>query len=174
MPELPDLILSGVNSGSNVADDVTYSGTIAGAMEGTMLGIRSFALSQAYTFQDDMRVVPWATAEALAPPLLDRLVKTELPRGVLLSINFPNCPAEDVAGTMVTTQGKLTYGLWVEERADGRGFPYYWLRFGREKASDIIDGSDMAALRDRKISVTPLKLDLTAHEVMDNLTKALA
>ena len=174
MPELPDLILSGVNSGSNTADDVTYSGTIAGAMEGTMLGIRSFALSQAYNFQNEMRVVPWETAEALAPPLLDRLLKTQLPRGVLLNINFPNCAADDVAGTVVTTQGKLTYGLWVEERADGRGFPYYWLRFGREKATDVVEGSDMAALRDRKVSVTPLKLDLTAYEMMDPLAKALS
>jgi 5'-nucleotidase len=174
MPDLPDLILSGINSGSNTADDVTYSGTIAGAMEGTMLGIRSFALSQAYNVQNEMRVVPWATAEALAPALLQRLIETDLPHGVLLNINFPNCPPDDVAGTLVTTQGKLTYGLWIEERADGRGFPYYWLRFGREKPSDVIDGSDMAALRDRKISVTPLKLDLTAHEVMDDLARALA
>ena len=81
-----------------------------------------------------------------------------------LNVNFPNCAPEDVPGTIVTTQGKLTHGLWVEERADGRGFPYYWLRFGREKAADVVEGSDMAALRDRKVSVTPLKLDLTAHE----------
>ena len=174
MPELPDLILSGINSGSNTADDVTYSGTIAGAMEGTMLGIRSIALSQAYIVRDDERVVPWETAEALAPALIDRLIGTDLPHGVFLNVNFPNCRPDEAGAAIVTTQGKLTYGLWVEQRADGRGFPYYWLRFGREKASDMVDGSDMAALRDRHVSVTPLKLDLTAHEVMGELAKVLA
>jgi len=170
----PDLILSGVNWGSNLADDVTYSGTIAGAMEGTMLGIRSIALSQAYIVRNEERVVPWETAEALAPALIDRLIATDLPQGVFLNVNFPNCPPDEAGSAIVTTQGKLTYGLWVEQRADGRGFPYYWLRFGREKASDMVDGSDMAALRDRHVSVTPLKLDLTAHEAMDKLARALA
>jgi 5'-nucleotidase len=174
MPELPDLILSGINSGSNTADDVTYSGTIAGAMEGTMLGIRSIALSQAYIVRGEERVVPWETAEALAPALIDRLIGTDLPKGVFLDVNFPNCRPDEAGAAIVTTQGKLSYGLWVEQRADGRGFPYYWLRFGRENAADMVDGSDMAALRDRHVSVTPLKLDLTAREVMGELAKALA
>lgn len=173
MPELPDLVLSGVNSGSNIADDVTYSGTVAGAMEGTMLGIRSIALSQAYNFYNDGRIVPYETCEALAPALLDRLIKVDLPRGVFLNVNFPNCAPEEVKGTVVADQGKLTHGLWVEQRADGRGFPYYWLRFGRE-STNMVDGTDMAALRDKKVSITPLKLDLTAYEVKESVEKALA
>jgi 5'-nucleotidase len=172
MPELPDLVLSGVNSGSNTADDVTYSGTVAGAMEGALIGIRSIALSQAYNHLEGERIVPWETAEALAPALLDRLVKTDLPPGVFLNVNFPNCPPDQAGPAVVTAQGRLTHALWVEQRADGRGFPYYWLRFGRE-APQMIDGTDMAALRDRRISVTPLQLDLTAHEVMGGLAKAL-
>ncbi len=175
MPELPDLILSGVNSGSNTADDVTYSGTIAGAMEGTMLGIRSIRAEPGLQrSRTRCASCPGRRRKRWRRRCSTGCSRRELPRGVLLNINFPNCAPEDVAGTVVTTQGKLTYGLWVEERADGRGFPYYWLRFGREKATDVIEGSDMAALRDRKISVTPLKLDLTAHEVMDHLAKALA
>lgn len=173
MPGLPDLILSGVNSGSNVADDVTYSGTVAGAMEGCLLGIRSIAVSQAYNFYNQERVVPWEVAEHHAPALLDRLIKTDLPAGVFLNINFPNCRPEEVRGTAVTAQGKLVHGLWIDERADGRNFPYYWLRFGREPG-EMKPGTDMAALRDKMISVTPLKLDLTAHEVKDTLQKALA
>ncbi|MCR4267529.1 5'/3'-nucleotidase SurE [Nitratireductor sp. ZSWI3] len=169
----PDLILSGVNNGTNIADDVTYSGTVAGAMEGTLLGIRSIALSQAYDVSDEGRYVPYATAEALAPPLLKRLLETALPEGVFLNINFPNCAPEEAKGTRVTVQGKLVHGLWVEERHDGRNFPYYWLRFGR-KQPDIRAGSDQAAIRDGYVSVTPLHLDLTAHEVRDRLTKALA
>ena len=173
MPEPPDLVLSGVNSGSNVADDVTYSGTVAGAMEGTLLGIRSSALSQAYNVEEGARVVPWETTEALAPALLEKLIATDLPAGVFLNVNFPNCRPEEVEETVVTSQGKLVYGLWIDERQDGRGFPYYWLRFGRE-TSELVPGTDMAALRDRRISVTPLKLDLTAHEVRESLEKALA
>jgi 5'-nucleotidase len=173
LPEPPDLILSGVNSGSNVADDVTYSGTIAGAMEGTLLGIRSIAISQAYNFADGERIVPYDTCEALAPALLDRLLGIDLPVGVFLNLNFPNCRPEQVEGTLVTSQGKLAHGLWIDQRADGRGFPYYWLRFGRE-ASELREGTDLHAVKNNFVSVTPLKLDLTAYEVRDQLTKALA
>ena len=134
MPGLPDLILSGVNAGSNVADDVTYSGTVAGAMEGALLGIRSIAVSQAYNFYNQERIVPYETAETLAPALLDKLLGIDLPPGVFLNVNFPNCVPDEVVGTVVTSQGKLVHGLWIEERADGRGFPYFWLRFGREPA----------------------------------------
>jgi 5'-nucleotidase len=173
MPGLPDLVLSGVNSGSNVADDVTYSGTVAGAMEGTLLGIRSLALSQAYNFHEGARVVPWEVAEAHAPALLEKLIGTDLPPGVLLNVNFPNCAPDEVGDVAVTSQGKLVHGLWIDERADGRNFPYYWLRFGREPA-EMKPGTDMSALRDKQISVTPLKLDLTAHELKDSLQRAIA
>ena len=142
-------------------------------MEGTLLGIRSIALSQAYNVEEGARVVPWDTTEALAPALLEKLIATDLPAGVFLNVNFPNCRPEEVEETVVTSQGKLVYGLWIDERQDGRGFPYYWLRFGRE-TSELVPGTDMAALRDRRISVTPLKLDLTAHEVRESLQKALA
>lgn len=173
MDSPPDLILSGVNSGSNIADDVTYSGTIAGAMEGTLLGIRSIALSQAYDVSEEGRIVPWDTVEELAPPLLKRLLETSLPPGVFLNLNFPNRAPGEVKGTLVTNQGKLVHGLWIEERKDGRGFPYFWLRFGR-KQEEIRDGSDQAAMRDGYVSVTPLHLDLTAYEVKERLAKALA
>jgi 5'-nucleotidase len=173
MPEPPDLVLSGVNSGSNTADDVTYSGTVAGAMEGTLLGIRSIAVSQSYSFSDDGRVVPYETAEAHAPALLEKLIAAELPPGVLLNVNFPNCAPEEVEGVEVTSQGKIIHGLWIDERKDGRGFPYYWLRFGRQPP-DIREGTDLAALRDNRISVTPLTLDLTAHAVKESLRSALA
>ena len=173
LPELPDLILSGINSGANVADDVTYSGTVAGAMEGALLGIRSISLSQAYSYAGEDRVVPYETAETLAPALLKKLIAMPLPNGVLLNVNFPNCTVEEVAGTVVATQGKLVHSLWVDERRDGRGLPYYWLRFGRE-AIEARAGTDMHAMNNRLVAVTPLHLDLTAHEVRDQLTKALA
>ena len=173
MPSLPDLVLSGVNSGSNIADDVTYSGTVAGAMEGALLGIRSIAFSQAYNIVDKTRVVPYETSEALAPELLDRLIGLDLPADVFLNVNFPSCAPEDVAGTVVTSQGRLAYNLGVDERADGRGLPYYWLRFGRD-TTELRPGTDLHAIRNAFVSVTPLKFDLTAHELRDQLAQALA
>lgn len=172
MPEPPDLVLSGVNSGGNVADDVTYSGTVAGAMEGTLVGIRSIALSQAYSVRDEDRFVPWHVAETLAPALLKKLVAMDLPAGAFLNVNFPNCEPEQVRGTKVTAQGKLLHGLWIDERRDGRNFPYYWLRFGRQP-SEVREGTDLAAMRDNFVSVTPLQLDLTAHELKDRVAKGL-
>lgn len=170
---LPDLILSGVNSGQNVADDVTYSGTVAGAMEGTLLGIRSIALSQAYNFAEKGRLLPWEVAETLGPPLIEKLVDIDLPPGTLLNVNFPNVPVAEVRGTKVTDQGQMTHGLSIEERADGRGFPYYWLKFGRRAFSTDIE-SDIKAVSEGYVSVTPLKLDLTNHAVQDTIAQAIA
>ncbi|MCO5066190.1 MAG: 5'/3'-nucleotidase SurE [Rhizobiaceae bacterium] len=172
MPEPPDLILSGVNSGSNIADDVTYSGTVAGAIEGAMLGIRSIALSQAYSVEHDERIVPYETAEALAPELLDKLIGMELPDGVLLNVNFPNCQPQEVKGTEVTAQGRLAHAMWIDERRDGRGLPYFWLRFGRAP-TEVTEGTDVHAIRQKKVSVTPLQLDLTAHNLRRQLSEVL-
>lgn len=172
MPEPPDLILSGINSGSNIADDVTYSGTVAGAIEGAMLGIRSIALSQAYSVENEERVVPYETAEALAPELLDKLISMKLPDGVLLNVNFPNCPPEESTGTEVTSQGRLAHSMWIDERRDGRGLPYFWLRFGRAP-EEVTEGTDVHAIRRKKVSVTPLQLDLTAHSLRRELNEVL-
>jgi 5'-nucleotidase len=173
LPQPPDLILSGINSGSNIADDITYSGTVAGAMEGALLGIQSVALSQAYNIEGGERIVPYETTEALAPALLKNLLAVDLPVGTFLNLNFPSCPPNEVGGTRVTSQGKLAYNLGIEERADGRGLPYYWLRFGRD-TTDLREGTDIHAVKSNFVSVTPLKFDLTAHELRDQLTKALA
>jgi 5'-nucleotidase len=173
LPGLPDLVLSGINSGSNIADDITYSGTVAGAMEGALLGIPSVALSQAYNVENGERIVPYETTEALAPALLEKLLAVGLPTGTFLNLNFPSCRPDEVEGTRVTSQGKLAYNLGIEERQDGRGFPYYWLRFGRD-TTELREGTDIHAVKTNFVSVTPLKFDLTAHELRDQLTKALA
>lgn len=164
MDQRPDLILSGVNAGQNIADDITYSGTVAGAMEGTLLGVRSIAVSQAYSFENGARHIPWEVTERHAPDLLKKLVQAEMAEGTFINVNFPNCEADEVDGVAVTEQGKLLHGLYMEERNDGRGFPYFWLRFGRDK-HPTEPSTDIGALRANKISVTPLKLDLTAREM---------
>lgn len=142
----PDLVLSGVNIGANMADDVTYSGTVAGAIEGTLQGIRSIALSQAYHHAVG-KAVPWDVVETHAPGLIRKMMAVDLPDGTLLNVNFPNCSADTVAGVEVTSQGKLDFGLSIDERTDGRGFPYFWLRFG-ERLGDFRAGTDIHALRE--------------------------
>lgn len=168
----PDLILSGINAGSNIADDVTYSGTIAGAIEGTIQGVRSIALSQAVQYEDGKRSLPWATAEAHAAGLISRLIDLDLPEGTFLNLNFPPCGASDVAGVEVTAQGKTDFALVLDEREDGRGNPYFWLRFGN-RTGQFAEGTDIHAVRANKISVTPLKLDLTDYSVRDRIARAL-
>ncbi|MCP8895433.1 5'/3'-nucleotidase SurE [Shinella daejeonensis] len=168
----PDLVLSGVNVGANVADDVTYSGTIAGAIEGTLQGIRSIALSQACEHAAG-RLVPWEVAESYAPRLIRQLIEVDLPDGTFFNLNFPNCAASELRGINVTSQGKLDFGLSIDKRADGRGHPYYWLRFG-ERNGDFRAGTDIHALKNRRISITPLKLDLTDYAVLDRVQATLS
>src|ERR1700751_365003 len=161
MEGAPDLVLTGVNRGQNVAEDVTYSGTIAGAMEGTILGIPSFALSQVYSVAT--RQQPhWDTAIKYAPDLIRRVLAESVPRDVLVNVNFPDCPPEEVRGIAVTPQGKRDQKLLhIEPRYDGRGNPYYWLAFERRKRVAPANGTDLSALADCRIAVPALKLDLT-------------
>lgn len=161
----PDLILSGVNSGQNIADDVTYSGTVAGAIEGTALGIKSIALSQAYDFAEGVRHVKWENVEAHGASVISKVMDETFPPKTLININFPNCMPDEVEGVSVTNQGTFTHGLFMEKRHDGRGFPYYWLKFGRD-VPDQREGTDIMCLRENRISVTPLKLDLTDDAFM--------
>ncbi|MEM8653005.1 MAG: 5'/3'-nucleotidase SurE [Pseudomonadota bacterium] len=168
MPEPPDLLLSGVNSGQNIADDVTYSGTVAGAIEGAMLGIKSIALSQGYDFAQGLRDVKWANCEHHAPDIIRKLYATEFPPRTLINVNFPNCQPDEVEGIEITRQGSFSHGLFMEKRLDGRGFPYYWLKFGRDVPAQK-EGSDIIALREKKISITPLKLDMTDYEFSHTL-----
>ena len=140
--------------------DCVKACTVAGAIEGSMLDIRSIALSQAYSWDEGLRNAPWHTAESLAPAIIAELIKTDFPRRTCVNVNFPNCEPDEVAGTEVTRQGTFTHGLYMEKRHDGRGFPYYWLRFGRELEAPR-EGTDIKALAENRVTITPLKLDLT-------------
>jgi 5'-nucleotidase len=155
----PDLILSGVNRGQNIAEDVTYSGTIAAAMEGALLGVPSIALSQCYGGARDK--VEWDCAETLGPQIIERILAAGVPEGMLINVNFPACAAAKAAGVAVTRQGRRDSELMqIEERRDGRGIPYYWLKFTRGGFEPEI-GSDIEALAANKVSITPLSLNLT-------------
>ena len=164
----PDLILSGVNRGINAADDVTYSGTIAGAMEGCALGIPSIALSQTYNYQD-RREVHWECAAAHGPALVKKLVETGWPKDVLMNVNFPDCMPDEVAGIEVAAQGvRELQEITIERRIDMRDNPYFWIGFRREHFT-AKHGTDLGALSMRKISVTPLQLNLTDWKVLQSL-----
>jgi len=173
MKNRPELILSGVNRGRNCAEDVTYSGTVAGAMEGTVLGIPSFALSQAYAFTTKHHPY-WDTAIKHAPGLIKRVLNTGMPRDVLVNINFPDCQPDQVVGVAVTVQGKRDQELLrIDARHDGRGNPYFWIAFERGGNPGAAAGSDLAALTENRIAVTPLRLDLTDEPFMTKLAEVL-
>jgi len=168
----PGLVLSGVNRGSNIADDVTYSGTIAAAMEGTALGVPSIALSQAFGFGQGSDV-KWACAEHHGPWLIRKLLETGWPADVLININFPDAAPAEVERVEVTHQGKRDQSLAnIERRIDARGNPYYWLGFKRV-LSNPPEGSDLRAIYDGRISVTPLHLNLTEERARQKLASAI-
>jgi len=171
--DLPDLVLSGVNRGFNVADDVTYSGTVAAAMEGAVLGIPSIALSQAVGGRDEETVAIFGCAEIHGPPLLKRLVEIGWPKDVLLNINFPPVAPSRVKRVSVVAQGQRDQSmLRVDERVDARGRTYYWIGFKRI-FSDPEKGTDLRAIYENNISVTPLHLNLTELKEHQRLSALL-
>jgi 5'-nucleotidase len=170
----PDLVLSGVNRGRNVAEDVVYSGTIAGALEGTILGIPSFALSQEFSMETRAKPL-WETAFKFGPPIIRKVIDAGIPKNTVVNVNFPSCAPEEVAGVLVTRQGKRNLGfLKIDERRDGRGNPYFWIGFERAAMMDTpAAGTDLAALAARCVSVTPLRLDRTDDVFAEALTATL-
>ncbi|KLK90713.1 stationary phase survival protein SurE [Microvirga vignae] len=167
----PDLVLSGVNRGQNAAEDVTYSGTVAGAIEGTLLGIPSIALSQAYG--PGTRNAPrWHCAEHHGPKIIRKIIDAGIEKGILVNVNFPDCEPEEVQGTAVVNQGQRTQELLrLDARLDGRGNPYYWIAFERRPFTPG-NGTDLWALADKRIAVTPLRIDMTDEPTLTRYAQA--
>ncbi|MBI1188817.1 MAG: 5'/3'-nucleotidase SurE [Alphaproteobacteria bacterium] len=169
----PDLVLSGVNRGQNIAEDVTMSGTIAGAMQGMQLGIPAVALSQARGFRSPDEPIPWETAETYGPGVLNALLKQGWPQGVVMNVNFPDRTPDEVSAVEVTRQGfRDQHILYADKRTDLRGQAYYWLGF-KSRPSSPPDGTDLKAIYEGRISVTPLHIDLTHLETIAALKGAL-
>jgi len=167
----PDLILSGVNRGQNVAEDVTYSGTVAGAIEGTILGIPSMALSQAYG-PGGREAVPWQCAEHHAASVIRKVLETGLEAGTLANVNFPPCAPEEVEDTAIVVQGQRNQELLrLDERFDGRGNPYFWIAFERRRTVPR-NGTDLWAIENRRIAVTPLRVDMTDEPTLTRFAQA--
>ncbi|MBV8096668.1 MAG: 5'/3'-nucleotidase SurE [Acetobacteraceae bacterium] len=154
----PQLILSGVNRGANLGMETVFSGTVGGAMTGMMLGIPSIALSQAFT---DREAVPWDTARTLAPHVIRRLLEIGWSEEACLNVNFPDRPASEVGPITLARQGVgMIQGIDVESRIDPRGFEYHWLNFRRGRREQGPE-SDLDALREGRIAVTPIRYDRT-------------
>ena len=169
----PDLVLSGVNRGQNIAEDVTLSGTVAGAIEGMALGIRSMALSQSMMVFDDSVSALYETAEAFAPGVIQKLLATGWGEGVVMNLNFPALAPSEVTAVEVTRQGfRDVYQRHAEKRTDLRGRDYYWLGF-KPLASKPPEGTDLRAIYEGRISVTPLHIDLTHMPSVHDLKAVL-
>ena len=160
----PDLVLSGVNRGANIAEDVTMSGTVAGAIEGMAMGVPAIALSQ--TGGPKPADPFFEVAEAYAPGIVKRLLEIGWPKDVGMNLNFPNRPIAEITEVEVTRQGFRDVQVrHAERRSDLRGRDYYWMGF-RQERSQPEEGTDLRAIYQGKISVTPLHIDLTHAETV--------
>lgn len=160
----PDLVLSGINRGANLGEDVTYSGTVAAAIEGTLLGIPSIALSQVFTHPEPVK---WRTAEAHAATIVAKVASEGWGRNILININFPDVDPDAVTGIEMTRQGKRKIGDDLVERQDPRGRPYIWIGPQR-RGEDARPGSDLEATARGVISITPLCVDMTDDSTLDH------
>ena len=166
----PDLVLSGVNAGGNVGEDLTYSGTVAAAMEATLLGIPAVALSQ---HSSDAMPIDWRPAASFAPDIIRRLTEAPWPEHTLVNVNFPAVPPDRVAGIAVTSQGRRMTADNLTERIDPHGRPYYWI--GPVRDNGVAEpGTDLAAIAEGRVSVTPIYLDLTNWPAMAALRTLFA
>jgi len=163
LKEVPQLVVSGINKGPNLGDDVTYSGTVAGAIEGILLGIPSFAIS--LNGRTDFR---FADAAEVAVNTARRVLNDGLPKGTLLNVNVPNLPVSEMLGTRITRLGKRIYHQMTVERIDPRGKKYYWIG-GGEPDWEREEGTDLDAVDRNYVSITPLHLDMTDYASFDRL-----
>ena len=158
----PDLVVSGINKGPNLGDDIIYSGTVSGAIEAVLLGIPAIAVSLV-SFKDfDFR----AAAEFTAT-LVSRIQQCGIPRETLLNVNVPPLPKEQLQGWQLTRMGKRHYSENIVERVDPRGGKYYWIG-GDDLGFDQNEGTDCVAVHEGYISVTPLQVDLTNYNLLKN------
>ncbi|GAB4426159.1 MAG: 5'/3'-nucleotidase SurE [Anaerolineales bacterium] len=163
-----DLVVSGINPNANIGHDVTYSGTVTAAMEAAIAGLPGIAVS--LDSPNHGSALDYSTAASVARRVAEKVIKNGLPKGVLLNVNVPYLQEDMLKGYMVTRQGLRVYRDALDERIDPRGRPYYWI--GGEAPTGIDEpGTDFGALQAGYVSITPLKLDLTAREAMDALQK---
>lgn len=161
----PDIIISGINHGPNLGDDVHYSGTVSAALEGGIMDVPSFAIS--LVARERFR---FETAAEFAVKLVKKILCDGLPKGVILNVNVPNLPQSQIKGYEITEQGKRNYGNIIVEKIDPRGRKYYWIG-GEEAGFDDIPNTDCTAVAEGKISITPLRVNMTDKASLNSLKK---
>lgn len=162
-----DLVVSGINIGANLGHDVTYSGTVTAAMEAVIGGLPGIAVSLEIP-EDHLGQVDFAPAAKAARLVAEHVLAKELPEGILLNVNIPFLPEEELQGFRLTRQGLRVYHSKLDERVDPRGRPYYWI--GGDAPTGVPErGTDIGALADGFVSITPLHLDLTAYHALTDL-----
>lgn len=170
MDELPDLIVSGINHGPNIGYDIYHSGTVGAAITGTMFGFPSLAVSIAVSNSD--RLAWYTSAAQIALELARLVLERKLPKGVLLNVNVPNLPILEIEGIEITRHCNATYDVEIEHRVDPRGKEYYWVGGAFQSHLDA-SNTDLNALNNNKVSITPLHLDLTDYRMMKELNSWL-
>jgi 5'-nucleotidase len=164
LSEMPDMVVSGINSGSNLGDDVWYSGTVAAAREGRFLGLPAIAISLIGEVQQH-----YETAGRVALELVKRLLVDPLPASTILNVNVPDIPYEELKGFEVTRLGTRHCAEPTIRQVDPRGHPVYWVGpAGAEQDAGL--GTDFYAVKHHKVSITPLSVDLTAYKAMEQLS----
>jgi 5'-nucleotidase len=161
----PDLVISGINPGANLGDDVSYSGTVSAAIEATMLGIPSIALSLATM---DTGPIHYETAAAFGVKLAGIILERGLPQDTLLNVNVPNCNEAEINGVFFTRRGRRLYEGAIKETFDPWGRKHYWIG-GGTPSWDAGEDTDSSAIAANKISITPMHLDPTNHEALELL-----
>ncbi|MBV6632509.1 MAG: 5'/3'-nucleotidase SurE [Alphaproteobacteria bacterium] len=164
----PDLVLSGVNHGANIGDDVTYSGTIGAAMEATLLGIPAVALSLVYD-REAGEVPNWQTAEVYGPAVIAKLLSRDWPRDTLINVNFPACEPHEVRGVKALRHGTRKIGDEIIHHKDPRGRSYTWIGPARSHAEEPARDTDVSAIADNFVTVTPIHLDLTNYQALSEM-----
>jgi 5'-nucleotidase len=168
---MPALVVSGINRGANVGDDLNYSGTVAAATEATIIGIPAMAISLAASWPDRTGEQHWDAAAAIGVRMATYILTEGLPRLSLLNVNVPNVPAERMRGIRWTRQGRKGYRNRLERNPEPGGGTLFWLR-GTFDPTDIVDGTDLAAVRDHYVSVTPITIDRTNHDELGRLFRS--
>ncbi|MDD8019115.1 MAG: 5'/3'-nucleotidase SurE [Bacteroidota bacterium] len=166
LPQKPNLVISGINHGSNTAISIIYSGTVSAATEGTILGIPSFAISLT-SFESN---VDFSYAAKFARILASTIIEKGLPKGTLLNVNVPPLPENELQGVMITKQGKSVWNDEFEARRDPGNRQYFWLK-GELVELDVDEDVDQRAILNNKISITPIQFDLTDYKMLDELRK---
>ncbi len=167
LDEEPDMVVSGINAGANLGDDVLYSGTVAAAMEGRFLGFPAIAVSNV-----SFSPLHFETAATVVLRLLDKLKNAPIPADTILNVNVPDLPIEEIAGWQVTRLGNRHKAEPIIKQLDPRGRPIYWVG-PPGKEQDAGEGTDFYAIQNNYVSVTPIKVDLTRYDVLDTLNQSI-